>query len=82
MMFMAKKTPGPSKHEGLRQALQAVSFLGSIGLYFCIVVGICVFLGHLADLYLGLGHYGKLAGILAGFPIAIYSVYKRMKELS
>lgn len=79
---MVKKPSEPAKHEGLRQALQAFSFLGSIGIYFCIVVGICVFLGHLAYFYLGLGHYGKLAGILSGFPVAIYSVYKRMKELS
>ena len=72
----------PQKYEGLRQALQAFSFLGSIGIYFCIVVGICVFFGHLADEYFGLGHYGKLIGILTGFPVAIYSVYRRMRELS
>lgn len=76
---MSKKT---KKNEGLRQALQAFSVLGGIGIYFCIIVGICVFLGDYLDRAFNFGHYGKLVGILFGFPIGIYSVYKRLKELS
>ena len=41
------------KHEGLRQAIRAFSVLGGIGVYFVVVVGICVFLGSLADAQLG-----------------------------
>ena len=67
------------KHEGLRQALRAFSFLGGIGIYFVVVVGICVFCGSWIDERFGTGHYGRLAGIFLGFPIAIYSVYRKIK---
>jgi len=76
------KSSGPQRHEGLRQALQAFSFLGGIGIYFCVVVGICVFAGNWADDHWGLGYYGKLTGILIGFPIGIYSVYKKIRSIS
>jgi F0F1-type ATP synthase assembly protein I len=68
------------RHEGIRQAMQAFSFLGGIGIYFVVVVGICIYLGSLADEYIGRGSYGKLAGILSGFPIGLYCVYKEMKR--
>ena len=67
------------KHEGLRQAIRAFSVLGGIGVYFVVVVGICVFLGSLADAQLGSAPYGRLAGILLGFPVGIYSVYRQLR---
>ncbi len=68
------------KQEGLRQAIRAFSFLGGIGIYFAVVVGICVFLGNLADEHLGTGPYGRLTGILLGFPVGIYSVYRQLRS--
>lgn len=71
---------GQEKHEGLRQAWKAFSFLSGIGIYLAVVVGLCLFLGNLADEHLGIGPAGKLAGILLGFPIAIYSLYRQLKN--
>ena len=67
-------------HEGLRQTWKAFSFLSGVGIYFAAVIGICVYLGNLADEHLGLGMKGKFAGILLGFPIAIYSLYRQLKH--
>lgn len=66
--------------EGLWQAFKAMSILSGVGFYFVVVVAICVYLGHLADLYLGIGSTGKCIGILAGFPIAIYSLWRQLKH--
>ncbi len=68
------------RQEGLRQAWKAFSFLSGIGIYFAVVVGICVYLGDLADGQWELGRKGKLIGILAGFPIALYSLYRQLKK--
>ena len=38
-----------SRYEGLRMALKAFSLLGGMGIYLVVFVGICVFLGNLAD---------------------------------
>ena len=65
---------------GIQQAVHAFSFLGGIGIYFCIVLGICMFVGNLADEHLGLNNKGKFFGIIIGFPIAIYSVIKQVKN--
>ena len=40
------------KHEGLKQAIKAFSFLGGVGIYLVVFVGICGFIGNLADIYL------------------------------
>ena len=54
--------------------------LGGIGIYLVVFVGICVFLGNLVDENLGLGYAGKLVGILVGFPGAIYTLYRQLKQ--
>ena len=64
----------------LRLALEAYAFLGGLGFYMAAVLAVCIFLGHLADKYLTGGNMGKMAGILLGFPIAIYSVYRKLKQ--
>ena len=43
------KEQGEGRYEGLRQAVKAFSVLGGIGIYLVVFVGICVFLGNLAD---------------------------------
>ena len=42
--------------------------------------GICVFLGYEADEAFGLGHTGRLIGIVFGFPAAMYSLYRQLKK--
>ncbi len=70
----------PEKHEGLRQAVRAFSLLSGIGIYLAVVVGICLYLGNLADETFALGIKGKLIGILLGFPIAFYTLYRQLKN--
>ena len=68
------------RHAGLRQAVKAFSVLGGIGIYLVVFVGICVFLGNLADETFDLGYLGKLLGILMGFPGALYTLYRQLKQ--
>ena len=68
------------KQEGLRQAIKAFSFLSGVGIYLAVVVGLCVFAGSKVDEFFGISPCGKLAGILLGFPVAIYSLYRQMKK--
>ena len=75
-----RKENKPLKHEGLRQAWRAFSLLSGIGIYLAVVVGLCLYLGHLADEQFGLGIKGKLIGILLGFPVAFYSLYRQLKN--
>ncbi|MBR3458612.1 MAG: AtpZ/AtpI family protein [Selenomonadaceae bacterium] len=70
----------PQKHEGLWQAVRAFSVLSGVGIYLVVVVGICVYLGMMADEHLGISPYGKLTGILLGFPLAIYSLYRQLRK--
>ena len=69
------------KNEEENGMLRTVGILSGLGIYFAVVVGICIFLGNLADEYFQIGYYGKLAGIIMGFPIAIYSTYRQLKSL-
>lgn len=64
----------------LRQALEAYAFLTGLGFYIAAVLGVCIFLGHLTDEVFALDPTGKLAGILLGFPVAIYTVYRKMRK--
>lgn len=68
------------RDDGLRQALKAFSMLGGVGIYFVVFVGICVFLGYEADKAFGLGHAGRLTGILVGFLGAMYTLYRQLKR--
>lgn len=68
------------RDDGLRQALKAFSMLGGVGIYFVVFVGICVFLGYETDTAFGLGHAGRLTGILVGFPGAMYTLYRQLKR--
>lgn len=66
--------------KALKQAVKAFSFLGGIGIYLVVFVGICGFIGNIADEELGLGSKGKLIGIIVGFPSAIYTLYRQLKR--
>ena len=64
----------------LRQALEAYAFLGGLGFYLAAVLGVCIFLGHLADKTFALDSMGKMSGILIGFPVAIFSIYRKIRR--
>jgi len=66
--------------DGLFQAIKAFSVLSGLGVYLTVVVGCSIYLGHLFDENFNTHPYGIFAGILLGFPIAIYSLYKRIKK--
>lgn len=63
----------------LFQAAKTLAVFSGIGIYFAIVLGICIYIGNWADQALDLGNMGKIAGILLGFPIGIYSAYRQVK---
>ena len=66
---------------GLRQAVKAFAVLSGVGIYLVVFVGICLFLGDLADRFLlGSGYAGKLIGILLGFPGAFYTLFRQLKQ--
>ena len=69
------------KAGGLAQALKAFGVLGGIGIFFAVVIGICIFIGSLVDDLLGLTYGGKLVGIILGFPVAFYLTYRQLKGI-
>ena len=82
---MDQKKDKDTQHEmlrtGLRQAVKAFAVLSGVGIYLAVFVGICLFLGNLADAYLlGGGYAGKLTGILVGFPGAFYTLFRQLKH--
>ena len=76
-----KKASQHEWREGLHQAVKAFAVLSGVGIYLVVFVGICLFLGDLADQFLfGDGYSGKLAGILLGFPGAFYTLFRQLKH--
>ena len=75
-----KDTTHEMLRTGLRQAIKAFAVLSGVGIYLVVFVGICVFLGYEADEAFGLGHTGRLIGIVFGFPAAMYSLYRQLKK--
>lgn len=70
-----------TEDSGLGKSLKAFGILGGIGIFFAVVIGICLFIGNLADEWLGMEYAGKLTGIILGFPIAFYLTYRQLKEI-
>lgn len=67
-------------NDDLFKTLKTLSVLSGLGIYFVIVVGICIFLGHLFDEQFNAHPRGVFTGIILGFPIAIYMLYRRLKD--
>lgn len=59
---------------------KAAAILSGVGIYIAVVILICLYLGGLVDDYFSLGGKGRIGGIILGFPIAIYSVYRQLKH--
>ena len=66
--------------EGLKQAVKALAILSGIGIYMAVFVGICGFIGNLIDDFFQLNYTGKLIGIIIGFPLSIYTLYRQLKN--
>ena len=69
-----------NKHKSFSQMCRAFSLLSGVGIYLAVVVLICLYFGGLIDDYFGLDGKGKLIGIILGFPIAFYSIYRQLKS--
>ncbi|MBE8949460.1 MAG: AtpZ/AtpI family protein [Quinella sp. 3Q1] len=59
---------------------KAAAILSGVGIYIAAVIFICLYLGGLVDDFFQLGGKGRIIGIILGFPIAIYSVYRQLKH--
>ena len=68
------------KNKGWQQAWRAFSLLSGVGIYLAVVVLVCLYLGSLADEHFGLEGKGRLLGIVVGFPVAFYSIYRQLKH--
>ena len=60
---------------------KAAAILSGVGIYIAVVIFICLYIGGLVDEYFQLGGVGRIGGIILGFPVAIYSLYRRLKRL-
>ncbi len=59
---------------------KAAAILSGVGIYIAAVIFVCLWAGSLVDDFFQLGGVGRLVGIVAGFPIAGYSVYRQLKH--
>ena len=59
---------------------KAAAILSGVGIYIAAVIFICLYIGGLVDDYFSLGGKGRLCGIICGFPLAVYSVYRQLKR--
>ena len=71
---MDQKKDKDTQHEMLRTGCgrpsRPFAVLSGVGIYLAVFVGICLFLGSLADTYLlGGGSFGKLTGISSAFRV-------------
>ena len=58
---------------------KAAAILSGVGIYIAAVIFICLYVGGLVDDYFQLSGKGRLVGIILGFPLAAYSVYRQLK---
>lgn len=61
---------------------EAMSFVTSIGINFVVCIGLCLYLGKLADNYWQIRPIGTIIGILLGFITAVYSTYKKLRDFN
>lgn len=59
---------------------KAAAVLSGVGIYIAAVIFICLYLGGLVDDYFQLNGKARLCGIILGFPLAAYSVYRQLKH--
>jgi F0F1-type ATP synthase assembly protein I len=75
-----EKKDKKKKYEELRKLVWAASFFCGLGIYLAVTVGVCIWLGDHFDQWFQTEPVGRMAGIILGFPIAIYSIYKKIRQ--
>ena len=63
-----------------KQLWRAFSLLTGLGIYIAVIIFICLYIGGLADDFFELNGKGRLFGIILGFPVAFYSIYRQLKN--
>ncbi len=61
---------------------ETFAFISGIGFHFVITIGLCIFLGQKADDYFNSAPIGTLLGIILGVITAIYTAYKKIKDVN
>jgi len=69
------------KKKGKGQTAAAFALIGSVGITMAAAVGVGIYLGRLADNWLGTGPWFTIAGIVLGMASGIWSTYKRVMEV-
>ena len=69
----------PKRYQLLFRYVWAASYFMGIGIYVATTVVVCIWLGMKADEFFGIAPKGTIAGILIGFPVAIYSIYYQVR---
>lgn len=64
--------------KGEQTAIQAFSFVSGIGIHFVVIIGLCIFLGRMADENFSTRPWGTLFSIILGFSTAIWATYKKI----
>ncbi|MBR4152420.1 MAG: AtpZ/AtpI family protein [Selenomonadaceae bacterium] len=59
---------------------KAAAVLSGVGIYIAAVIFICLYFGGLVDDFFQLGGKARLIGIILGFPLAFYSLYRQLKR--
>ena len=72
--------PTDLKDDSGLKLIKAVSILSGTGIYLACVVAICILIGMKFDEWFLTAPYGRLAGILLGFPLGLYSIYRQIKQ--
>lgn len=73
-------TEWQKKRHELRKFFYAAALFTGLGVHMAATVLVCTWLGQRFDARFATHPVGVTVGILAGFPLAIYSVYRRMKD--
>ena len=73
---------GPLGEEPDRRALVDAARLSSLGLYMGLCIGLCSYLGVLADRHWGTGTVGTLIGFLIGAAAAFYGLFREVRRPS
>lgn len=61
---------------------ETFAFVSGIGFHFVITIGLCIFLGQKADVYFQTSPIFTLTGIILGVITAIYTAYKKIKDVN
>lgn len=64
--------------KGEQTTLQAFAFVSGIGIHFVVIIGLCIFLGRVADENFAIRPWGTLFGIILGFSTGIWATYKKI----